>query len=59
MLDKNIDFLLLGAEARPCDLAEINRVNEEWRDSEARTQRTPYAAQPLGLVAIAMRWLNG
>lgn len=59
MLNKNTDLLLLGAEARPGDLAGINRVNDEWRDSQSRNERTTHEARPLGLVAIAMRWLNG
>jgi hypothetical protein len=46
----------LGAETRPGDLADINRVYQAWQDAAARNERSGDVVRPLGLVAIAMRW---
>jgi hypothetical protein len=59
MLDQNADLSWLGAESRPGDLAEINRVYEAWHDAAARDRRQGDKARPLGLVAIVMRWFKG
>lgn len=48
----------LGAETRPGDLAEINRVHQAWHDPAARDRRSGDVVRPLGLVAIALRWLK-
>jgi len=59
MLDRKTERSLLGAEAVPGGLAEINRRVQAALDAKARGKHPMQGLRSEGRIARAMRWLRG
>jgi hypothetical protein len=58
MLDRKTERSLLGAEAVPGGLAEINRRVQAALDAKARSRHPMHGPRSEGRIARAMRWLR-
>jgi len=59
MIEREAEFVSLGIEAIPGGMTEIYGIDDQPPDTNSHYRQAPVVLHVEGLVAIALRWING